>query len=248
MSFINRYHLLKLQQSIKKSHYLTIGIGLVLGIIYGRVIFEKQHTQTQKPSVEPANQVSSQPQASSPLQIIKDSLSGENKKLKERAQSAEQSAATTKSNLSKTQTELDKAKQEKLTLEEKLSAQEKSQTQTKSELTQVQSDLTKTKQSLEAKKTELDKATKDLAGKQTEIDKAKRGLALFETVKSDLDQYQKFKVDALNKSLASISAQNNGDFTQAQSLLGEAATATKAANSYNDKVQDTINKIKSGNY
>jgi len=249
MSFIiARYQLLKLLQSIKKSHYLTIGIGLVAGLVYGSFIFVKQHQKTQISKTEAVDQEGEQSRDSSPLQIIKDTLSGETKKLKERLQNAEQSAAATKSNLSKTQTELDKTKQEKTTLEEKLSTQEKSQTQIKSELTQTQSDLAKTKQSLDAKKTELVKLTKDLTGKQAEIDKAKRGLALFDNVKSDLDQYQKFKVDALNKSLASISAQNNGNFTEAQSLLGEAATATKSANGYNDKVQDTINKIKTGNY
>ena len=225
-----------------------IGIGLVAGLVYGTRHFVKQHKPTQSPSVEPANQVSSQPQASSPLQIIKDSLSGENKKLQEKLRAAELSKTTAQSNLDKTKTDLEKTRSDKKQLEEKVSTQEKSQAQVKAELIKTQLDLTKTQQSLEAKKTELSQLSKDLTGKQEEIDKAKRGLALFETVKSDLDQYQKFKVDALNKSLASISAQNNGDFTQAQSLLGEAATATKAANSYNDKVQDTISKIKSGNY
>lgn len=248
MPLINRYQILKFQQSIRKSHYLTIGIGLILGIIYGSVIFTKQHTQTQKPSAEPANQVSSQPQASSPLQIIKDTLSGENKKLQEKLRAAELSRTAAQSNLDKTKTDLENTRTEKKQLEEKVSTQEKSQTQVRSELTKTQSELTKTQQNLEDKKAELSQLSKNLTGKQAEIDKAKRGLALFDTMKSDLDQYQKFKVDALNKSLASISAQNNGDFTQAQSLLGEAAAATKSANTYNDKVQDTINKIKSGTY
>ena len=248
---IARYHLLKLLRSVKKGHYLMIGIGIVAGLAYGSIIIAKQpkqNKQTQISNDQAVNEVDQPPRASSPLQIIKDTLSGENKKLKERLQNAEQSATATKSDLSKTQTQLDKTKQEKVSLEAKLSTQEKNQTQIKSELTKTQSDLTKTQQSLDTKKTEFDKLSKDLTVKQAEIDKAKRGLALFDTMKSDLDQYQKFKVDALNKSLASISAQNNGDFTQAQNLLGEAATATKSANSYNDKVQDTINKIKTGNY
>ncbi|MBI3260822.1 hypothetical protein HYZ64_00410 [Candidatus Berkelbacteria bacterium] len=248
MPLINRYQILKLKQSIRKSHYLTIGIGLILGLVYGSVIFKKQHTQTQNPTTESVNQADQQPRASSPLQIIKDTLSGENKKLQEKLRAAELSRTTTQSNLDKTKTDLEKTLSDKKQLEEKVLTQEKSQVEVKAELTKTQLDLTKTQQSLEAKKTELSQLAKDLTGKQAEIDKAKRGLALFETMKSDLDQYQKFKVDALNKSLASISAQNNGDFTQAQSLLGEAATATKSANTYNDKVQDTISKIKSGNY
>lgn len=101
---------------------------------------------------------------------------------------------------------------------------------------------------LDAKQASLAQATNDLAAKQSALTKAQRGIALFDSVKTQFDQYNVNLQKAGENILNAIAAENMGDDASAQNYINQAQSYSSKSTANYNQIISILNKIKSGNY